>query len=135
MTNEKPRYSEEEFQRRSDDIARRTRDIKMKGFLISGVLALGAIGVLIAVPAAISFAGPLAAVGLALGSGIASLFTMQEAKKLELEEENLRYYAQGGNLGHGNWEAYAEHVAKPGYTPPSLHAAQGLAPQGRPGRK
>jgi len=108
---------QEELLAMKEDIANRKFNVRLKGMIITGLFAAGAIAAAFLIPGgseAAELLGGRGLLGLALAGGgaITTLATLKEIKKLELDEEYLKSYMQGKNY----WgEGYREEVAEKGY--------------------
>ena len=114
------------------DIADRSFNIQLKGYLISGALAIAAVAVFFLVPEAalaMGSMGPLLFAGVfAAGSGLAAMMTLKETEKLKIDEEFLKSRIQGKNYwGSG----YREEVAEHGYAGPQAPFQNGPPPQNK----
>lgn len=114
------------------EIADRAFNLKLKGMLISGGLALAGLAAAFFIPGGAS----LLSIGLLAGSGIAALFTMKEQEKLEVDRQQLESRIQGGNWGKGHWSGYREEVLEQGggLPPPAVMGGSSRPPRGTGGR-
>ncbi len=103
-----------ELTKMREDVADRGYNLRMKGYIITGVSALIGIGLGALFLTAV---GPMAllaggALGLMAGGPIAEMVTMKDRKKLEIDEDMVNSYMTGKN----HWGAgYREEVAEHGY--------------------
>jgi hypothetical protein len=108
-------YSDEKLAEMKEDIASRTLAVKMKGMLVTGMfIALAAIAIF-AAPAALVSSGLAPLVGMVgmIGSAVASVVTLKETKRLQMDEKYLESYMSGKNY----WgKGYREEVAERGYS-------------------
>jgi hypothetical protein len=113
MSENVPFDENEKIKAMKDSIADRAFNLKIKGMLISGALMAAGVGLMIFAPGLLGpMLTPLVGLAAAAGGAIAGLFTMKEAKKLQMDEQYLSSYMQGKN----NWGAgYREEVLERGY--------------------
>ena len=129
--NPSPFDSNPEIAAMRQDVADRAYNIKLKGMLITGGLALAGIGAMFLIPGG----APLLSVAMLAGSGVSALFTMKEQEKLEVDRQQLESRIQGGNWGKGHWNGYREEVLERGDAalPPEAMGTS-RPPRGRGGR-
>lgn len=124
-------YNAPQLMAMKEDIANRAFKIKMTGMVITALFAVAAIAAMFFMPSlAAGGAKTLLSLGMAAGGAVASMITMREAKKLEIDENYIQSYMQGKNY----WGAgYRQEVAEHGYGGPSL-TMQGppSSPRGKP---
>ena len=112
MSETMPFDENEKIKAMKESIADRAYNLKIKGMLISGGLALAGIGLMIFAPGLLGAATPLIGLLAAAGGAIAGLFTMKEAKRLEMDEQYLSSYMQGKN----HWgSGYREEILERGH--------------------
>lgn len=109
-----------------EDIAERTRNLEIKKWAVTGLLAGGGLLAAFLVPAGAGALAPLLAVGGIIGGGIANVLFAKEIKKLELDEQFLEANLRG-EVGRRYWEHYQGQAAQPGTpTPPISPGLQGV---------
>lgn len=103
-----------ELTKMKEDIADRGYNLKIKGWIISGLTAAVGVGIgalfmgTFGLPALIIGGG----LGLMAGGTIAEVMTMKDRKKLAIDEDMVNSY----NTGKNYWGAgYREEVAEYGY--------------------
>ena len=134
----KPYNNNPELSAMKEDIADRSYNVKVKGWLVTaatvagaaalGALALPAIGILGGSAVMGALVG--GAAGFALGGTVADLATMKDREKLKIDQEMVDSYMSGKNY----WgEGYREEVAEKGYSLGGPHP--GSIPGGGPGER
>jgi hypothetical protein len=145
MNQENPRYNTNpELVKMREDVANRGFNIKVKSWIITGVVgligaAVGAFLLPVILPE-MAAAGGMAMimgamgggiVGMGVGGAISEAVTTKDRKKLEIDEEMVGSYMQGKN----HWGAgFREEVAEYGYAGEQAPAPRNSLPRAGQGQ-